>query len=82
MIQDTSYRRVGSDRLNKVGVVAIIGALAAIGMVAVQYKPQVSVQRTALPQIFQSNYDVEGVNVTQPVTDTLVDIQGVNGNCS
>ena len=41
MIQDTEYRRVGSSRINKVGVVALVGVIAAVGMFAYSSQPQI-----------------------------------------
>jgi hypothetical protein len=75
MLLDSPYKKVSSSGLNKVGVVAIIGTIAAIGMIAVQYRPQAQ-SVTVLTQ-----EDPVSTSSAPLVTDPLVDIQGVNANC-
>jgi hypothetical protein len=72
MLLDSPYKKVNTSGLNKVGVVAIIGTIAAIGMIAVQYRPQTQ-SVTVLPSVSNSTAPL--------ITDPLVDIQGVNANC-
>ena len=53
MIQDASYRRVGTPGLNKVGLVALAGVVATVGIIASFNQPQTQTQKVSvLPMIF------------------------------
>ena len=52
MIQDASYQRVGQSKLSKVGVVAVVGALAAVGMYAFTSQQTVEVAKSNQTSMF------------------------------